>query len=289
MPSTMSNTTNYRLKSSHGNIAVEEAGTGELALLFLHGNSSCRKIFQHQLTGPLARTFRLIAFDLPGHGESDDAVDPGRTYSRPGFADCAVEVLRTLGVSSVAVFGWSLGGHIAIEMMARLPGLRGLMISGTPAFGRGEAALGFRSSHHMALARKRHLTDREAMEFADGMTGGAVEPFLLAAISRADGKAREFLFRARDADAGIDQRLAVESNPAPLAVVNGAGDSFINLDFVDQIAYANLWEGRCHRLPGHGHAAFWSGPRDFNPILERFMAEVGGLGGCHRARIQSRP
>lgn len=264
----------YRVPTTHGIVAVDEAGQGRTTVVFIHGNSSCRKIFKHQMSGPLSRGCRLVAFDLPGHGESDDAIDPHRTYTRPGFADAALEVLRVLSIDNAIVFGWSLGGHIAIEMSARFHGMRGLMISGTPPFGRDEAAQAFRQSGHVSLGRKRHLSETEVMDFARGMAGEPVEPFLPEAIARADGRAREILFQARDAGAGIDQRKAVESNPMPIAVVNGEDDPFINLDFVDRIAYANLWDGRCHRLPGLGHGAFWSSPGLFNPLLERFVQEI---------------
>ncbi|RYF54750.1 MAG: alpha/beta hydrolase [Comamonadaceae bacterium] len=264
-----------RVLTSHGRIAVEEAGRGDTTLLFIHGNSSCREMFRHQMNGPLAQSCRLIAFDLPGHGESDDAVDPNRTYTRPGYADCAIELLQLLGVADPVVFGWSLGGHIAIEMMARCPELRGVMIIGAPPVGPGEAASGFRSNGHGALGRQRRLSESEVAAFAHYMTGGRVEPFLLDAIARTDGRAREILFNARDSGAGINQRRAVEECAAPLAVVNGEEDAFIQVDFFDRITYANLWEGQCHRLSGQGHAAFWSGPGLFNPLLERFVRDVG--------------
>jgi pimeloyl-ACP methyl ester carboxylesterase len=57
-------------------------------------------------------------------------------------------------------------------------------------------------------------------------------------------------------------------------VVNGGADPFVKLDYVDSVAYANLWEGRCHRLTGLGHAPFWEAPRDFDPVLERFLRDV---------------
>ena len=72
----------------------------------------------------------------------------------------------------------------------------------------------------------------------------------------------------------MDQRLIVESSPVPLAVVNGGADRFVNLDYFDTVAYANLWEGRCHRLSGLGHAPFWEAPGDFDPVLERFLHDV---------------
>ncbi|MEJ1166425.1 alpha/beta hydrolase [Variovorax sp. CCNWLW186] len=264
----------YRVPTSHGAIAVDEVGKGKTQVVFVHGNSSCGRIFRHQMLGPLSRSCRLLALDLPGHGASDDAIDPYRTYTRPGFADAIIEALRVLSISEPIVFGWSLGGHIAIEMAARFQGIRGLMISGTPPVGRNDAALGFRTSGHGALGRKRNLSSTEIVDFARGMAGDRVDDFLREAIARCDGRAREILFQARDAGAGVDQRKLVESNPMPLAVVNGEDDPFIHLDFLDGISYANLWEARCHRLPGVGHAPFWGAPALFNPILERFVREI---------------
>jgi hypothetical protein len=56
--------------------------------------------------------------------------------------------------------------------------------------------------------------------------------------------------------------------------VNGGADRIVNLDYFDTVAYANLWEDRCHRLNGLGHAPFWEKPRDFDPVLARFLRHV---------------
>lgn len=82
--------------------------------------------------------------------------------------------------------------------------------------------------------------------------------------------------RPPGAGEGVDQRLTVESSRVPLAVVNGGADPIVNLDYFDTVAYANLWEGRCHRLIGLGHAPFWEVPGDFDPVLERFLQDVEG-------------
>jgi pimeloyl-ACP methyl ester carboxylesterase len=103
--------------TSHGDLAVEETGKSGMAVLLIHGNSSCRGVFRHQMQGRLAATYRLIAFDLPGHGKSSDAPHPMRSYTRPGLADAAMELLEKLRVTEAVVFGWSLGGHIGIEMV----------------------------------------------------------------------------------------------------------------------------------------------------------------------------
>src|SRR6516164_11587748 len=97
------------IATSHGSLAVEESGHGGIPVLLIHGNSFCRGIFRHQMQGQIAKNRRLISFDLPGHGESSNAIDPKRSYTRPGLAEATVELLDKLGVTEAIVFGWSLG------------------------------------------------------------------------------------------------------------------------------------------------------------------------------------
>jgi pimeloyl-ACP methyl ester carboxylesterase len=271
----MTNTSRqYALATSHGSIAVEETGDGDLPTLFIHGNSSCRGVFRSQMKGPLAKNHRLIAFDLPEHGQSSDAPDPSRSYALPGFADAAIEILGMLGIVDAVVFGWSLGGHIALEMAPRLPGIRGLMICGTPPVGRSNMADGFIPTPHMKLAGQQHLATTDVDNFGNAIFGTTSAPFLRQAIERADGLARKTMFQAARSGAGVDQRWIVENLPIPLAVVNGSEDPFVNLRYLDTLEYANLWEGRCHRLPGLKHAPFWEAPDIFDPILERFLHDI---------------
>jgi pimeloyl-ACP methyl ester carboxylesterase len=267
-------TRQHTLLTSHGSLAVEETGQAGPAVLFIHGNSSCRGVFRHQLQGRLAENHRLIALDLPGHGQSSDAPDPRRSYTLPGLADAVIEVLGKLGVTEAVVFGWSLGGHIGIEMVPRFPRVRGLMVIGAPPVRRNNMAQGFVGSPHRGAAGRQDLSEAEIDAFSQAIFGGSVEPFLRDAVKRADGRFRKRLFEASRDGEGVDQRLTVETSSVPLAVVNGGADPFVNLDYVDTVAYANLWEGRCHRLPGLGHASFWEAPDIFAPFVERFLRDI---------------
>jgi pimeloyl-ACP methyl ester carboxylesterase len=107
----------HTVVTSHGSLAVEESAQGGIPVLLIHGSSSCRAVFRHQMQGRIVENHRLIAFDLPGHGESSNAPDPTRSYTRPGLADATVESLEKLGVTEAIVVGWSLGGHVGIEMV----------------------------------------------------------------------------------------------------------------------------------------------------------------------------
>ena len=262
-----------RIATSHGRLMVEDTGGSGTPLLLIHGNSSSREVFRRQVEGGLAHGCRLITFDLPGHGESEDAAEPLGTYTLGGLADAATQVLDILGLDEVVVLGWSLGGHVAIEMLSRIRGIRGLVISGAPPVRRGGMAEGFLSSPHLGSAGRRHLARPEVEAFAQAIFGKPVEPFLSRAIVRSDGRCRERLFQAARAGEGVDQRLAVERSSVPIAVINGAADPLINLDYIDTVTFPKLWSGRCHRLDA-GHAPFWHAATEFNLLVSRFMADV---------------
>jgi pimeloyl-ACP methyl ester carboxylesterase len=210
---------------------------------------------------------------LPGHGQSSNAPDPTRSYTLPGLADTAVELLEKLDVTEAIVFGWSLGGYLGIEMVPRFSGMRGLMITGSPPVSRNNMSQGFNSSPQTGAACKEELCQADIKAFVQAIFGESAEPFLCDAVARADGRLRRRLFQAARGGVGVDQLRIVESASVPLAVVNGGADRVVKLDYFDIVAYANLWEGRCHRLTGLGHAPFW-GPGDFDPVLERFLRDV---------------
>ena len=265
----------YRtVSTSHGVIAVEERGEHGVPVLFIHGNSSCSGVFGAYLNGPLAARMRFIAIDLPGHGHSADALDPARSYTIPGFAEAVCEVLAALDVPEVVVVGWSLGGHVGVEMLAASRRVRGLMLIGAPPVGRNQWSQGFVESRHFELASKQDWTLNDAHAFVSTIYGQMPQHSLRYAALRADGRMRARLCEAARAGIGADQRLIVETSRVPIAIVNGAADPLVNLDYFDTLAYPNLWDSRCHRLPGLGHAPFWQAPDVFASLLQRFVAEI---------------
>ncbi|WP_207476169.1 alpha/beta fold hydrolase [Arenibaculum pallidiluteum] len=270
----MSSLRHRLVSTSHGLIAVEDDGGAGVPFVLIHGNSACRSVFVRQAESELARKARLITFDLPAHGQSDDALEPARSYTLHGLADATIELLAELGVSEAVVLGWSLGGHIGIEMLSRFRGIRGLVITGTPPIPKGGFAEGFVGSPHQSLPSRRHLSHDQVDAFARMIFGDPVEPFLREAIARTDGRFREQLFQSALAGENVDQRLAVEGSRVPIAVINGSADPLIKLDYIDSVAYGNLWDGRCHRLKGVGHAPFWRAASEFNAVVGRFLDDL---------------
>lgn len=268
--------TNRVIKTSHADIAVSETSGDGLPVLFIHGNSSCKEVFRKQLESPIGEAYRVIAIDLPGHGASSDAFNPEKSYSMPGYAEAAIESLGVLGVERAAVFGWSLGGHVALEMVPRFDGMVGLMISGAPPVGRDPQAIqaGFQPSPHIGLAGKPEFTAEDTEIFAAATCGMPVDPVLWKAILRTDGQARAMMFGHFFSGQASDQRKLAEESAIPIAVVNGADDPIINVEYVEGLSYRTLWDKHCFRLRGTGHASFLHAPDAFNEIFLRFMGDM---------------
>lgn len=273
-----------RIPIPQGVICGVEAGGQGLPIVFLHGPSASSAVFARQFDSGLATQHRLIALDLPGHGQSSDATEPSATYTIAGLATAIGDALEALAVERALIVGWSLGGHVAIDLMTWHPAVAGAMLIATPPIPRGPLGLirGFQFGRDVLLASKPQFNDDDAARFFRVCFGEAGSPEMLAAIKRADGRARRAMFNGIMRGDGIDQKHAVEDTHLPLAVVNGADEPFARLGYIAGANYGNLWEGRCQIIHGAGHAPFLQQPDVFNAMLERFAGDVAAIDALRR-------
>jgi pimeloyl-ACP methyl ester carboxylesterase len=264
------------IETSSGMVSVLDTGGTGMAVLFVHGNSFSKDVFARQFEGDLCRRHRLIAIDLPGHGDSDDAHDPAATYCVPGYAHACAEALEALGVREAVVIGWSLGGHVALELADRSRAVTGVMMVGAPPHSRGVLALmrAFNAHPALLLATRGRLTAPEARLFARLCLGAAAGPESTAMILRTDPRARKLLFRSMMRGEGADQKQLAESLTQPVAIVNGSREPLVRASGLGSVNWANLWQGRPQVVDDAGHAPFLEAPEVFNAILARFVGDV---------------
>lgn len=87
-------------------------------IVLLHG-FTLNKNNWPQFVHFLPAEFRVIAPDLPAHGESSYL--PRAEYSLPTQADRMMALLETLNIQSAHLVGNSMGGAIALNMASRFP------------------------------------------------------------------------------------------------------------------------------------------------------------------------
>lgn len=99
-------------------VRVLEAGEGP-PILLIHGVGTRAEAWGPQIPA-LAQNHRVIALDLPGHGES--TLLPGRPLL-PDFVAWAAQVIETLELGCVAVAGHSMGALITLGLAVERPDL----------------------------------------------------------------------------------------------------------------------------------------------------------------------
>jgi 2-succinyl-6-hydroxy-2,4-cyclohexadiene-1-carboxylate synthase len=91
--------------------AIRDEGHGP-PLLLLHGFTGSSESWGAVLPA-LAERFRVLALELPGHGQTGAPSDPAR-YAMDAVAADIAALLPALAVSRVHLLGYSMGGRLAL-------------------------------------------------------------------------------------------------------------------------------------------------------------------------------
>ncbi len=81
-------------------------------ILFIHGLSQNHLCWARQYDSTLADEFRLVAYDLRGHGMSEAPLEPEHYTDGRLWADDIAAIIDELGLSRSVLVGWSYGPYI---------------------------------------------------------------------------------------------------------------------------------------------------------------------------------
>lgn len=82
-------------------------------ILFIHGFNQAHLSWQRQYTDPaLIKDFRMVTFDLRGHGASDKPLERERYADDKLWADDILAVMEATGLRRPVIVTWSYGGRV---------------------------------------------------------------------------------------------------------------------------------------------------------------------------------
>lgn len=251
--------------------ALSSEGEGP-AVVLCHGNSQRASQFQGVLESALGRRYRLVAFDLPGHGASPDM--PER-YSVDGLADALIDAIAAHGLERPVLVGHSLGGHLAIRVAERFS-IAGLFVFGTPP-SRSLADLGTKLKPGAGeLLFAGPLDDAQLDAVASLLVPGGGEPRrrVRQAVARTDPRVR--LGVASSAAAAYADELAIlTALEAPFAVVHGRGDTIVTDAWTQEQQLAGMWRGAVQQVAG-GHMPHLLATDELVALLSAFLTDALG-------------
>jgi non-heme chloroperoxidase len=86
-------------------------------ILFVHGWSQSDLCWQKQLSGRLVDAFRIVTFDLRGHGLSEKPPGPERYADGRLWADDVAAVIDQTRLERPTLVAWSYGGFVVTDYL----------------------------------------------------------------------------------------------------------------------------------------------------------------------------
>nr|WP_091021932.1 alpha/beta hydrolase [Bacillus sp. UNCCL81] len=105
---------NSKVELQNLSIAYKDQGKGK-PIVLIHGFMGSHAYWD-KVIPKLAEDFRVIAIDLPGHGDSTSIKEE---HSIEDYADTLKDLLDQLNINQVTLFGHSLGGYITLAFAER--------------------------------------------------------------------------------------------------------------------------------------------------------------------------
>ncbi len=255
-------------------IAIEHAGTGEL-VIFLHGIGGNRRNWVGQLAD-FAKSFKAIAWDARGYGDSDDYEGPLNFHS---YGDDVIRVLDHFGVKRAHIVGLSMGGRIAMDLAARYPQrLKTLVLCDThKGFG------GFSEEKKAAFIASRKeplINGKEPKDIAGPVAKTLIGPkaskeafdALVDSMTRLH---KESYIKSIEATVRMDVRSDLGTIKVPTLVVVGSADRLTTVEMAREMA-AEIPGAELAVIADAGHLVNIEEPAEFNRIVLGFISRHSG-------------
>jgi pimeloyl-ACP methyl ester carboxylesterase len=258
------------------NIAYRENGGTGPAVLLIHGNSSSSAAFAKQIEAPALKHLRLVAIDMPGHGQSARPSDPASGYALKTSAATLLAFMDALDLKSSVLVGWSLGGHYSLEIEPDLEAAKGILIFGTPPVGLPPAMdKAFLPNPVVNVGFSPNLTDADMQAYAGAFfkPGFATPQQFIDDIAASDGMARQAVAVSIGSGQYRDEVEVVAAMKRPLAVLHGEDEQLVNGAYFADLAMPTLWRGAVQVIKHAGHAPQWEQPETFNTLLAEFVSD----------------
>ena len=244
-------------------------------ILFVHGYSQCHLAFRRQMDDPaLTGHFRMVSYDLRGHGASDKPENAERYRDDGIWANDLAAVMDAAGLKKPVLVAWSYAGRVISDYVSTRGQDRIAAINYVAALTHTHRQFwGTELRYTVEMASPDMATALRASRkfvhgcFASRPSGDELELTLSYVMLAPAAVRRMVLARTRNEGEVLPQ-LRV-----PVLVTHGGMDRIIRPAMGEYTA-ANVPEARLSLYGGVGHSPFFEDSERFNRELADFVREV---------------
>jgi non-heme chloroperoxidase len=250
-------------------------------ILLIHGWSQSHLCWAGQYEGALAKDFRVVAFDLRGHGKSEAPLESEHYTDDDLWADDVAAIVERLELDRPVLVGWSYGTLLICDYVRKHGTDRiGAIAFVEPVVKLGPAAFGTL----IGPGFLEHFPDMTADDLATNIRGvrGFVRACLATSLPAAEietavawNVAVPAQIRANLAAREIDDDDVVRAIDVPLLVTQGREDRVV-LPAMAEHVLATCPSAEVSWYDGIGHVPHMEAPERFNRELADFTRRVRG-------------
>jgi len=251
-----------RVRSADGvEIAYTDQGSGPIAIVFIHGGLADRTFWARQFAG-LGPGYRLVALDLAGHGASGADRKAWTVATWAADVRAVVEVLK---LTRVVLVGNSLGGAVALEASALLPG-RAIGVIGVDTLHDATQTVSHADAHARAEAFRKDFSGT-----CRGMVDALFHPGAQAELrawaeQRMCASSREVAAGMTEGFGGYDVAGDFRNAGVPIRAING--DLWPTLVDVNRTVTPDF---QAVIMKSAGHYPMLERPAEFNRLLLEYV------------------
>lgn len=252
-------------------INVKLAGQGNILILLIHGSCMSSEVWLPQLESKeLNRHFRLIAFDLPGHGESEWIETDASGYRARNLAKLVPAILDFYDVHMYILVGLSFGTSIIGEINQRVKNCAGIVLA-SPYILNHTISVGDilipTPLGEVMIAPNPSQQDLEAYVFHHVKNEQIAKKYI-ESYRNTDPAFRVEMGRAMGESDWSDEWKNIKNWNVPLCIVFGKEETFLNTSYLDD--YASGENNHLFKIEHAGHMVNQEQPVEFNRILNAF-------------------
>jgi pimeloyl-ACP methyl ester carboxylesterase len=251
-----------------GTVTFSDQGKGR-AVVLLHGYLGNKDIWQNTITN-LSKSYRVIAIDLPGHGQTDNF---GYVHSMELMAKCVKKVMDSLRLKKYVIVGHSMGGYTALAFAELFPeSLKGLCLMHSTAWADSDEKKKDRSrAIKLVKADKRVYTKTTIKNLFATKNLKYLKDEVAFATQIAQGISKQSAVAALEGMKDRPNRdIILGMVEYPVMMVIGELDNI--LPYQGLLEQAELIRNKHVLLLEHdGHMGFLESPRLLNKALRKFL------------------
>ena len=267
------------VRSSDGTrLAVGEAGRADgPPIVFIHGYCLSKEVWLRQWQDSvLPAQYRLVFFDLRGHGDSDAPPNSETYVDGKLWADDLKAVFEHFEVQKPLIVAWSYGGRMINDYLRHYGALS---LSGINYVAAGtihvEEAVGHAHANmsEMFSPINAHVERAEDVYIANTLDGDP-DPELAAIVEDAVRKTPTFV-RSAMRRRPLDYERELAALDLPVLISHGSRDSIVS-PLMSERLQELIPNASLSIYDGHEHTMFLSDAKRFNKELDRFAAKSFG-------------